>query len=85
MDESELQDSLLTAFQRKKTTVTIFMMNGFQMRGTIFGHDRFCVVLNSDGKLSMIFKHAISTIQPVGVFDYPADVTGNMDKETMPA
>ena len=44
--------------------VTLFLMNGFQMRGIIRGFDNFVVFLESDGKQQMIYKHAISTIIP---------------------
>ena len=44
--------------------VTLFLMNGFQLRGTITGFDSFVVVLVTDGKQQMIYKHAISTIVP---------------------
>ena len=42
----------------------MFLMNGFQMRGVITGFDAFVVVLDSDGKQQVIYKHAISTIAP---------------------
>ena len=45
--------------------VTLFLMNGFQMRGTITGYDPFVVVLDSDGRQQVIYKHAISTIAPI--------------------
>ena len=44
--------------------MTMFLMNGFQMRGVIAGFDQFVVVLVSDGKQQVIYKHAISTIAP---------------------
>jgi host factor-I protein len=45
--------------------VTLFLMNGFHMRGTIVGYDTFVVVLDSEGKQQVVYKHAISTISPV--------------------
>ena len=45
--------------------VTLFLMNGFQLRGVITGYDSFVVVLVSDGKQQMIYKHAISTLAPM--------------------
>jgi host factor-I protein len=44
--------------------VTLFLMNGFQLRGTLTGFDTFVVVLDTDGRQQVIFKHAISTIVP---------------------
>ena len=43
----------------------MFLMNGFQMRGTITGFDAFVVLLDSEGRQQVIYKHAISTIAPV--------------------
>lgn len=59
-----LQDTFLAAARRGETPVTVFLVNGFQMRGTITGFDPFTVVLLSEGKQNLIYKHAISTISP---------------------
>ena len=50
-------------------SVTIFLVNGFQMRGVITGFDSFVVVLESDGRQQMLYKHAISTIVPASSID----------------
>ena len=60
-----LQDAILREVCRDKVPVTLFLMNGFQLRGTITGFDSFVVVLVSDGKQQMIYKHAISTLAPI--------------------
>ena len=60
-----LQDAILTEVRREKVPVTMFLMNGFQLRGTVTGFDDFVVVLVSDGKQQMIYKHAISTLAPI--------------------
>ncbi len=52
--------------------VTVFLVNGFQMRGIVTGFDSFVVVLESDGKQQMLYKHAISTIVPVSPMDLRA-------------
>ena len=52
-----------------KVLVTVFLMNGFQMRGIITGFDAFVVVLDSDGKQQVIYKHAISTVAPLRPVD----------------
>ena len=62
---NNLQDIFLTQARRERRLVTMFLMNGFQMRGVITGYDAFVVVLESDGKQQVIYKHAISTIAPV--------------------
>ena len=61
---NNLQDIFLTQARRERRNVTMFLMNGFQMRGTITGFDSFVVVLDSEGKQQVIYKHAISTIVP---------------------
>ena len=60
-----LQDAILMEVRRDKVPVTMFLMNGFQLRGTVTGFDEFVVVLVSDGKQQMIYKHAISTLAPI--------------------
>ena len=60
-----LQDTFLTRARRSKMGVTLFLMNGYQLRGTITGFDSFVVVLMTEGKQQIIYKHAISTIAPV--------------------
>ncbi len=47
----------------------MFLMNGFQMRGIITGFDAFVVVLESDGRQQIVYKHAISTIAPMQTVD----------------
>ena len=61
---NNLQDIFLAQARRERRTVTLFLMNGFQMRGVITGFDAFVVVLTTDGKQQIIYKHAISTIIP---------------------
>ena len=64
-DAMNLQDAILKESRREKVPVTMFLMNGFQLRGIITGFDSFVVVLVSDGKQQMIYKHAISTLVPM--------------------
>ena len=58
------QDQFLAAARREKCVVTVFLMNGFQLKGFIRGFDSFVVLVESEGKQQMIFKHAISTVVP---------------------
>ena len=60
-----LQDLILNEVRREHTAVTMFLMNGFQLRGIITGYDSFVVVLVTEGRQQMIYKHAISTLAPM--------------------
>ena len=60
-----LQEAILHEARRDRVPVTLFLMNGFQLRGVITGFDSFVVVLLSDGRQQMIYKHAISTLAPM--------------------
>ncbi len=64
-ENTNLQDAILNECRRERVPVTLFLMNGFQLRGVITGFDSFVVVLVSDGKQQMIYKHAISTLAPI--------------------
>lgn len=59
-----LQDAFLTRCRTARMPVTMFLMNGFQIRGYITGFDPFVVVVQSEEKQQVIYKHAISTIVP---------------------
>lgn len=63
-NKQNLQDLFLLRAKRDRVPVTMFLMNGFQMRGTITGFDSFVVILDSEGRQQVIYKHAISTIAP---------------------
>ena len=64
-ETNNLQEAILREVQQDRIPVTLFLMNGFQLRGLITGFDSFVVVLVSDGKQQMIYKHAISTLAPI--------------------
>ena len=68
-NKANLQELFLLRARRDKVPVTVFLMNGFQMRGIITGVDAFVVVLDSDGKQQVIYKHAISTVAPLRPVD----------------
>ena len=71
MQKANLQDIFLTKVRKQAVSVTVFLMNGFQLRGVITGFDSFSLVLDSDGRQQFIYKHAISTIAPIR----PVDLT----------
>ena len=69
MQKANLQDIFLLRARRERIPVTMFLMNGFQLRGTITGFDACVVVLDSEGRQQVIYKHAISTIVPLRTVD----------------
>ena len=62
--KQNLQDLFLNEARRKNVLLTVFLVNGFQMRGTVSGFDSFTVALYSEGKEQLIYKQAISTVSP---------------------
>jgi len=60
-----LQDIFLNQVRKEHVPVTVYLINGFQLKGTVKGFDNFTVVLESENKQQLlIYKHAISTISP---------------------
>lgn len=60
-----LQDVFLNQVRKEHIPVTIYLTNGFQLKGMVKGFDNFTVVLDSEGRQQLIYKHAISTISPM--------------------
>ena len=59
-----IQDQFLNQLRKENTFVTLYLLNGFQLRGLIKGFDNFTVLLETEGKQQLIYKHAISTFVP---------------------
>ena len=64
MKNINLQDIFLNQARKDKIAVTIYLTNGFQFKGMVKGFDSFTVILDSEGKQQLVYKHAISTIIP---------------------
>ncbi|MCK9442927.1 MAG: RNA chaperone Hfq [Tissierellaceae bacterium] len=60
-----LQDLFLNKARKDGVGITIFLINGYQIKGQVKGFDNYTIVLESDDKQQLIYKHAISTIIPV--------------------
>jgi host factor-I protein len=60
-----LQDVFLNQVRKEHIPVTVYLTNGFQLRGMVKGFDNFTVVLDSEGKQQLVYKHAISTVSPM--------------------
>ncbi|AXN40658.1 RNA chaperone Hfq [Peribacillus butanolivorans] len=59
-----IQDQFLNQLRKDGTYVTVFLLNGFQIRGQVKGFDNFTVLFESEGKQQLVYKHAISTFAP---------------------
>ncbi|HET9392414.1 MAG TPA: RNA chaperone Hfq [Candidatus Rubrimentiphilum sp.] len=68
-----LQDSYLAEIRRQGVAVTIYLVNGFQLRGVVKGFDPFTILIEYERKTHLIYKHAVSTISPQGPFSTPGD------------
>lgn len=77
--EINLQDTFLNKARQERVPLTVFLTNGFQLRGVVRGFDTFVILFDCDGKQEMIYKHAISTVIP----QHRLDMSGR--KETASA
>ena len=59
------QDMILNQVRRESMSVTIYLTNGFQIRGVVKGFDNYVILIESEGKQQMIYKHAVSTVIPL--------------------
>lgn len=59
-----IQDNFLNQLRKESIPVTVYLTNGFQIRGLIKGFDNFTIIIESEGRQQMIYKHAISTFTP---------------------
>ena len=74
-----LQDVFLAAATRESASMTLFLVNGVMLQGHVAGFDQFCVLLERDEQLQLVYKHAISTLQPphpLDLGDHDPDGTG---------
>lgn len=67
-----LQDLFLNQCRKDQVQITIFLVSGYQIRGYVKGFDSYTIVLDSEGKQQMIYKHAISTIIPAKTIPFQA-------------
>lgn len=64
MKQGKMQDVFLNSLRKNNIPVTVFLMNGFQLKGLIKSYDNYTVLLETEGKQQLIYKHAISTYVP---------------------
>lgn len=76
---TNLQDVFLNQVRKDHTPITIFLVNGYQLRGLVRGFDNYIIILDSDGKQQMVYKHAVSTISPLTPVRFVAAETEEAD------
>ncbi len=64
-----LQEIFLSAVRKSGSPVTMFLVNGVMLQGEIAAFDLFCMLLERDGMVQLVYKHAISTVQPLQALD----------------
>jgi len=67
---TNLQDAVLNQIRKENVPVTVYLVNGVQLKGVIRAFDNFTVMLEYEGKQLMVYKHAISTVSPVRPVNY---------------
>ena len=63
--QTNLQDVFLNTLRKEKTEVTMFLTNGYQIKGVIRSYDNFVIMIESEGRRQqVVYKHAVSKISP---------------------
>lgn len=62
---ANIQDTFLNNARKNRSPIVVYLISGFQMRGIVKSFDNYVILLESDGKESMIYKHAVSTVSPI--------------------
>lgn len=65
-DKATLQDRFLAAAVRAGETMTVFLVNGVMLQGEVLAFNRFSMLLGRGRQVQLVYKHAVSTIQPNG-------------------
>lgn len=70
-----LQEIFLNAVRKSDDPVTMFLVNGVMLQGHIAAFDLFCMLLQRDGTSQLVYKHAVSTIQPARALNLAEETT----------
>ena len=79
--KTSLQDQFLGAAARDKERMTLFLVNGVMLQGTVVGFDQFSLVLERSGQIQLVYKHAISTLQPGHALNLGGEGAGESEVE----
>lgn len=63
--QANLQDGFLNLLRKENIPVTVYLVNGYQLKGQVRAFDNFTVLLEFEGKQQLIYKHALSTVTPM--------------------
>ena len=77
-----LQDLFLAAATRESERMTLFLVNGVMLQGTVTGFDQFSLVLERGGQIQLVYKHAISTLQPAHALDLGSEANGEGEAQS---
>jgi host factor-I protein len=80
--KASLQDQFLAASAREKERMTLFLVNGVMLQGSVTGFDQFSLTLERGGQIQLVYKHAISTLQPAHALNLGPDETGDAEAES---
>jgi host factor-I protein len=79
--KTTLQDTFLAAAHRQQESMTLFLVNGVMLQGAVRGFDQFCLLLERGGQVQIVYKHAISTLQPAQALDLGGAQGGEGDDD----
>jgi|SRR6476660_968354 len=77
-----LQDLFLAAAAREQERMTLFLINGVMLQGSITGFDQFSLILERGGQIQLVYKHAISTLQPAHALDLGNEANGEGEAQS---
>lgn len=80
--KASLQDQFLAAATREKERMTLFLVNGVMLQGAVSGFDQFSLVLERNGQVQLVYKHAISTLQPAHPLNLNGDESGEPESDS---
>jgi host factor-I protein len=79
--KAALQDLFLAAAARDAERMTLFLVNGVMLQGTVTGFDQFSLVLERGGQMQLVYKHALSTLQPAHPLNLGSETDGETEEE----
>ncbi|EYE88210.1 RNA-binding protein Hfq [Fervidicella metallireducens AeB] len=80
-NQNNLQDVFLNQARKNRIPVILHLVNGYQIKGSVKGFDNFIIILDSDDKQIMIYKHAVSTITPTKPLLYNQNMQSDNKEE----